>query len=137
MRETIRSLIVADALLTAVIPTERWYQAGAVLDVPSKPFAILRWIAPVTGDARGTFAHQLQVAIYDQRGSYKRIDALLGGRYRTGGVYPLLAGIAGLTGADGYVAQADYLGDSGDQEDIDYKANMKYSSWQIIGKVTN
>lgn len=137
MRETIRNLLVADAGLTAVIPTERWIQAGAVLDVPIKPFVILRWIAPVAGDARGTFAQQLQVAVYDERGSYKRIDQLLGGKYRIGGIYPLLVGIAGLTGTDGYVAQADYLGDSGDQEDIDYKANLKFSSWQIIGRVTS
>lgn len=137
MRKTLRGLLVADGSLTAVIPTERWYQAGAVLDSPPKPFAVLRWLAPVNGDARGTFAHQLQVAVYDNRGSYTRIDQLLGGKYRTGGVYPILAGIAGVAGVDGYITQADYLGDSGDQEDIDYKANLKFSSWQIVGRTTS
>lgn len=136
MRATLRDLLVANASLTAVIPAVRWYQAGAVLDTPKKPFVVLRWLSPVAGDARSTFAHQLQVAVYDDRGSYKQIDQLLGGKYRTGGVYPILAGIAGVTGSDGYIAQADFLGDSGDQEDIDYKANMKFSSWQIAGRVT-
>jgi hypothetical protein len=137
VRATVRGLLVADGSLTAVIPTERWFQAGAVLDVPVKPFAILRWISPVAGDARGSFAHQLQVQIHDDRGSYKRIDELLGGPYRTGGVYSILAGIAGLAGVDGYVAQADYLGDSGDDVDVDFKSNTKFSSWQIAGRITS
>jgi hypothetical protein len=136
MRKTVRNLIVADASLTAVIPPERWYQLGAVVDVPEKPYAVLQWITPVAGDARGTFAHQFQVRIYDKRGSYERIDALLGGPYRTGGVYAVLAGILDVTGVDGRVVQADYLGTSGDDVDIDSKSNVKYSSWQIIGRTT-
>jgi hypothetical protein len=134
MRQTIRSLLVADGGLTDVIPTERWFQAGAVLDVPPLPFAILRWLSPVRGDAKGAFAHQFQVAIYDERGDYTRIDAILGGQHKTGGVWPILNGIADVSGPDGRISQADYLGDSGDQEDIDYRANLKFSSWQIVGR---
>lgn len=136
MRKTIHQLLTGSAPLTALIPTDRWLQAGNVTDVPRKPFAVLRWIAPVGGDAKGTFAHQLQVAIHDERGSYERIDRILGGPYRNGGVYPLLKGVVDLLGVDGRVTQCDYLGDSGDQEDIDFKTNMKYSSWQIIGRIT-
>lgn len=134
MRATIHQLLVGTPALVAVIPAERWFQVGAVKDVPPIPFAIVRWIAPVAGDARGTFAYQLQVAIYDRRGSYKQIEDLLGGPYRAGGVYAALSGIAGLTGPDGYVAQADYLGTSGDDVDVDYKANTKHSMWQIAGR---
>lgn len=134
MRATIRDLIIAEPSLTALIPPERWLEAGAVIDVPRKPFAVLRWISPVAGDARGTFAHQFQVQIFDDRGSYKRIEQILGGPYRTGGVYPILAGIADVTGADGRVTQADFLGVSGDDVDVNTKSNTKFSSWQIIGR---
>jgi len=134
MRATVHGLLVAEASLTAVIPTERWYQVGSAPDVPEMPFAILRWLSPVAGDARGAWSHQLQVAIFDRRGSYSRIEDLLGGPYRSGGVYPILEGIAGVTGSDGYIAQADYLGDSGDDVNIDYKANTKHSMWQIAGR---
>ncbi len=134
MRKTLRGLLVADGSLTAVIPSERWFQAGAVVDTPPKPFAILRWLSPVAGDAKGTHSHPFQVAIYDERGDYTRIDQLLGGPHKTGGVYPILAGILDVPGIDGRITQADYLGDSGDQEDIDYRANLKFSSWQIIGR---
>lgn len=135
MRATVHALLVGSAPLTALIPTERWFQAGNVIDVPRKPFAVLRWITPVPGDARGTYAHQLRVEAYDERpGSYKRIDELLGDPYSGGGVYDVLSGIMGLTGSDGYIAQADYLGWSGDDVHVEFKANFKYSSWQIIGR---
>lgn len=134
MRATIHQLLVGTGALTAVIPTERWYQFGAVEDNPKLPFAILKWLSPVRSNS-GSDMHQLQVVIYDKHGSYKRIDDLLGDRYKSGvTVYSTLAGIAGLTGTDGYVAQADYLGHSGDDVDVDYKANKKFSSWQIAGR---
>lgn len=137
MRATIHQLLSQDVGLTAFIPTERWFEQGAVIDVPVKPFAILRWISPVAGNARQSYAHQLQVQVYDNRGSYKRIDKILGGPYRSGGVWALLAGIANLDGPDGRVTQADYLGAAGDDVDVDFKANTKYSSWQIIGRTTS
>lgn len=134
MRGTIHQLLVGTGALTAVIPTERWFQQGSVPDVPRLPFAILKWLSPVRSNS-GSDMHQLQVVIYDNHGSYKRIDDLLGDRYKTGvTVYSVLAGIAGLSGTDGYVAQADYLGHSGDDVDVDYKANKKFSSWQIAGR---
>lgn len=137
MRATIFQLLTGSAPLTALIPTERWFHAGSVVDVPVKPFAILRWIAPVTGAAKQSYAHQLRVEIYDNRGSYQTIDKILGGPHRSGGVFPLLNGIQDLVGPDGRISQADYLGDSGDDVDVDYKANFKFSSWQIIGRVTD
>lgn len=134
MRATIHQLLVGVPQLTAVIPTERWFQFGSVPDVPKKPFAILKWLSPVRSNS-GASMHQLQVVIYDDHGSYKRIDDLLGDQYKSGvTVYSVLAGVAGLSGPDGYVAQADYLGHSGDNMDSDYKANMKFSSWQIAGR---
>lgn len=136
MRRALRDLLVADAGLTALIPTERWYSPGGVLDHPEFPFAVLRWIAPVVGAAKGSFAHQLRVDVHDKRGSYDQIEEILGGPYRTGGVYPLVAGILGLHGTDGYIAQADFLGESGDQEDEVYRSNYKFLSWQIIGRST-
>jgi hypothetical protein len=137
VRATVRNLLIGNGPLTALVPTTRWFQVGNVLDVPVKPFVILRWIAPVAGNAAGSLAHQLRIDVHDERGSYKRIDQILGGPYRSGGVYEILANVAGHAGPDGYIAQADYLGDSGDQEDIDYRSNYKFSSWQIAGRITS
>lgn len=134
MRATVRDLIVADAGLTAFIPTQRWFQVGSVLDSPPLPFGILRWITPVPSDAAGHYMHQLRIELYDKRGSYKGIDAALGGLYLSGGIYPIFKNIMAHTGSDGYIAQADFLGNSGDDVHVEYKANFKYSSWQIIGR---
>lgn len=128
MRATVRGLLVGNGALTTLIPTERWYQAGAVHDSPRMPFGVLRWIAPVRGDARGTFTKQLQVQVFDQRGDYTKIDAVLKL------VLATLEPVEDFTGVDGHIAQLDYLGDSGDQEDTDLRAGMKYSSWQIAGR---
>lgn len=129
--------LVGDASLTALVPTERWFQLGAVIDVPRKPFVVLQWLSPVSGDARGSFAHQLQVRVYGDRGSYALIDTILGGPHRSGGIYSVLAGMENLEGPDGRVTCCDYLGTGGDDSDVDYKANLRYSSWQIVGRTTS
>ena len=137
MRQTIHQLLTSQIGLIAVVPASRWFSPGAVIDMPPKPYVILRWLAPVGGDARGTFAHQLQVIVHDKRGSYDQIEELLGGPHRTGGVYPVLKNITDYVGPDGRISQADYLGDSGDDVDVDQKSNTKYSSWQIAGRTTS
>lgn len=133
MRRTIRDLLIGTPTLVGLIPAERWFAAGGIVDVTPKPFAVLRWIAPVPGAT--SWAHQLRVDVHDERGDYERIDQILGAPYKAGvSVYSVLSNALGLTGADGYVAQADYLNHSGDQEDPDYKSNYRFSSWQIIGR---
>jgi hypothetical protein len=134
MRQTIQQSLVGDPTLTALVPSERWFQAGAVADRPEFPFVVVRWISPVRSDARSQFLHQLRIDVHDGRGDYSRIDRILGGPHKSGGVYANLQGIVGLVGVDGYVTCCDYLGDSGDQEDPDYVSNFMYSSWQVIGR---
>jgi hypothetical protein len=112
----------------------RWFAAGAVVDRPKEEmFVVLRWLAPVPSGAAGRFLNQLRVDVHDRRGSYTRIDALLGNPYSGGGIYDVLSGIVDLSGADGRVTQCDYLNHSGDQEDETYGTNYKFSSWQVIG----
>jgi hypothetical protein len=133
MRATVRNVLVATPTLTAVVPADRWWVPGAVVDNPVKPFVVLRWLAPVAGAARGTFLRQLRVDVHDERGSYKRIDQLLGNPDTGGGVYGVLSSLVQHTGVDGRVTEANYLGHSGDQEDPTYGTNFKFSSWQVIG----
>lgn len=133
MRKTLYAALTGATPLTALIPTERWFQAGAVTDVPIKPFVVLRWLSPVPSTARGRFLNQLRVDVHDKRGSYATIDAFLGNPDVGGGVYGVLDGILQLDGIDGRITQCDYLGHSGDQEDETYGTNYKFSSWQVIG----
>lgn len=135
MRKTIYTALTSASGLTTIVPAERWYEAGAVLDIPKRPFVVLRWIAPVPSSS-GRWLNQLRVDVHDQRGDYTRIEALLGNPYSGGGIYALLSGLTDYVGSDGRITQCDYLNHSGDQEDEDYKTNYKFSSWQVIGVTT-
>jgi hypothetical protein len=135
MRKTIYTALTSASGLTAIVPAARWYEAGAVLDIPKRPFVVLRWIAPVPSSS-GRWLNQLRVDVHDQRGDYTRIEALLGNPYSGGGIYALLSGLTDYVGSDGRITQCDYLNHSGDQEDEDYKTNYKFSSWQVIGVTT-
>jgi hypothetical protein len=120
-------LLAAQSSLTALIPSSRWYRAGNVVDTPVKPFVVLRWIAPVRGDARGTFAKQLRLEVHAARGSYKPCEDWLKL------ARPVLSSAQDYLGSDGRITQCDYLGNSGDQEDETYKTNLMFDSWQVIG----
>jgi hypothetical protein len=136
VRKTIYGVLTSASALTAIVPVARWYEAGAVVDQPKKPFVVLRWIAPVPSTGSGRWLNQLRVDVHDERGSYSRIERLLGNPYSGGGVYDVLTGLANYVGPDGRITQCDYLNHSGDQEDEVYGTNYKFSSWQVIGVTT-
>lgn len=133
MRKTVHQLLTAQAGLVAVVPADRWYQAGAVLDTPVKPFVVLRWLAPVQASVTTRYMRQLRVEFHDKRGSYVQSDAFLGCPDKNNGVYAVLSPLVHFTGVDGRIAEATYLGHSGDQEDETYNTNMQFSSWRMIG----
>lgn len=133
MRKTIFQLLTASAPLVAVVPLSRWKQAGNVVDTPTFPFVVLRWLAPVEGNVSGRFMRQLRVEFYDARGSYDKADAFLGTPDQGTGVYGALSGLQDYVGVDGRITQTRYLGHSGDQESETYKCNLKFSSWRMIG----
>jgi len=133
MKAAVRGLILAAPSLVAVIPAERWYAAGAIIDTPVRPFAVLRWLAPVASGARGRSLNQLRVDVHDNRGSYKRIEQVLGSSTKGGGLYDVFSQVLNHVGVDGRISEMTYLGHSGDQEDPEYMTNYKFSSWQVIG----
>lgn len=132
MRKTIYEALTSVSGLTAIIPAARWFEAGAVIDQPRKPFVVLRWIAPVPSSS-GRWLNQLRVDVHDERGDYSRIEQFLGNPYSGGGVYARLSALMDYVGSDGRITQCDYLNHSGDQEDEVYGTNYKFSSWQVIG----
>jgi hypothetical protein len=120
-------LLVGSVSLTALIPSESWFQAGNVRDVPPRPFVVERWIAPVPGAGKQTFLYQLRLDVHDDRGSYDLIDRF------NAAVQPVLKAVLNLTGSDGRIACCDFLGLGGDQEDDTYGTNYSFTSWQVIG----
>lgn len=135
MRKTLYAALTSASPLTAIVPVQRWYEAGAVIDNPVKPFVVIRWLSPVPATTSGRWLNQLRIDVHDKRGSYKQIETLLGNPYSGGGIYDVLSGLTGYVGPDGWITQCDYLNHSGDQESEEYSTNYKFSSWQVIGVV--
>jgi hypothetical protein len=133
MRKTVYAYLTGQSGLIAQVPVGRWKQAGDVIDTPQFPFVVLRWLAPVPGNASGRYMKQLRVEHYSARGSYSAADAFLGSPDTGQGVYGALSGLLDYVGTDARITQADYLGHSGDQESEIYKSNLKFSSWRMIG----
>jgi hypothetical protein len=136
MRKTLYTALTSASALTALVPAERWFEAGAVVDHPDKMFAVVRWLSPVPSTGSGRWLNQLRIDVHDKRGSYKRIEQLLGNPYSGGGIYDVLTGLVDFVGADGRITQCDYLNHSGDQESEEYGTNYKFTSWQVIGVTT-
>lgn len=126
MRATVYGLLTGTPGLTDLVPAERWFEAGAVLDTPVKPFVVLRWLSPVPLSAR-SFGNQLRVEVHGERGDYTMLDDF------NDEVVKVLGPLEQLVGSDGRVTQCDYLGHSGDQEHPEYRSNYKFTSWQVIG----
>jgi hypothetical protein len=117
--------LTSQSALTSIVPALRWYQAGNVVDVPQKPFVVVRWLAPVP--LAVSFGRQLRLDVHDNRGSYAHIDAF------NKAVQPILNSVIDLQGSDGRVTECSYLGNGGDQEDETYGTNYSFTSWQVIG----
>lgn len=125
MRAAMYELLTGHEPLTDIVPVERWFQAGAVVDVPIKPFVVMRWLSPTP--LTGRLGHQFQVRVHDERGDYSRIDEFL----RL--VDALCRATVQFQGSDGRITQIDVLPHSGDQEDPVYASNMRFSALQVIG----
>jgi hypothetical protein len=132
MKKTVQGLLTGSPALVAIVPAARWFRAGNVVDVPVRPFVVLRWLSPVRLGS-GRDARQLRIDVHDERGSYTKIQALIGSRDLGTGVYGVLAPLTDYVGSDGRITQCDFLGTGGDLEDDVYKTNYSYSSWQLIG----
>jgi hypothetical protein len=125
MRAAMYELLTGYPALTDIVPVERWFQAGAVVDVPPMPFVIMRWLAPTP--LTGRLGHQLQVQVHDERGDYSRIDEIL----RL--VDTICRAVVQFQGTDGRIVQIDVLPHSGDQESPVYGSNYRFSALQVIG----
>jgi hypothetical protein len=125
LRQTVYALITGDSTVTDVVPA--WYDRSAVLDTPETPYGVLGWEPELAKGGR-RWTYSLNVYVHDNRGDFNRIDAALKA------VRALLEGTLQYTGLDGTIVQADYRGTSGDQVDQATGTNVKFSSWEVVGR---
>lgn len=122
MRKTIRDLIIADEVLTSMIPAERWNGSRSMTDTPPRPFAEIRF----GGGQRG-MAHierrRLELWIHDDEGSYTLIDDVIVELKR------VLDGVE----HQGNLMSCKWVSDSTDLYDGGHHTNTKSSGFECIG----
>lgn len=126
-RAILYSALTGDAQLTAIVPTERIYAAGSLEGSPARPWIVIR-----TGDEssrlrddRSSVASQLRASVwvYDEPGSYLRIDAILTHVRRV-----LLA----MPG-DASAICCEWAGDGPELGDDELKAILRVGNFTLIG----
>lgn len=127
MKTLVWSALSNDSVLAEDIPADRWYSASAVLDVPTKPFAVIVW-GPRTGILRSISAPTLRVNVHDERGDYTRIDRVIAR------VEEVVLSLVDLTEGAEHITEAQWLGASGELGDQDYKTNLRYVDFRVAGR---
>lgn len=125
MRTIVYGLVKADVTLQAETP--RWYESGSVEDAPALPFGILHY-GPRVGLHPGAQDRTLRISVYDDKGSYDRIDRIIGHLERV-----LLPQID-VTQGDSRLTSVTWIQSSGDLDSPEYRANMRYVEFRIAGR---
>lgn len=122
IRATIWQLLTTDPAITALVPAERWFQRGSVVDTPITPYGVLADLGTDTDPTR-----QLYVAVHDERGSYVAIEGVL----RL--VRTRLEAAEQYGGSDGRLVSAKHLTTSEDVVDDATNTNVKSSIYRYLG----
>lgn len=130
MRSIIREILIGNEELTAIIPAERWYGAGAVSEdnTPASPFAVMRFGVVDRGMAE-IHRGNVTIWIHDTRGTYRTVDNVLS----------LIAGI--LDGREhvsdalgNELIRAEWLNTSGDLFDTGYRTITRNATYNVVGR---
>ena len=127
MRALLYAAIVASPSLTDVIPADRWIAGGSVDELPDRPFAVIR-ITDAPPSVSKSTQPRVGIWVHDNRGSYSRIDAVLGS-LRT-----VLAAIVDVQDANNRISCIEWTGDSPDLIDTDYNTNVRTASFVVTGR---
>lgn len=122
IRQTFWQLITTDPDVAAVIPPERWFARGSVVDTPTTPYGVLADLGTDTGATR-----QFGVYVHDEPGSYVAIDDVLKLVRRR------VESVAQYLGPDGRLVGATHLTTSEDGTDQSNGTGVKNSIYRYLG----
>lgn len=136
MRKIIHDLLTANTTLTNMIPADRWIQGSAMLNVPERPFAVIRFGGFLRGitrkDGSGIRTARLEVWGHWDRGSFLGVDDLLREVRRT----LLTAKDIKRVREDGsavFFMEASWENDSPDMFDQDTLTNCRATIFEVVG----
>jgi len=127
MRELMYGLIARDPDLNLLIPEERWYSSGGMIDTPVRPFAVMRFgvRSRGVGDTRRV---PFTVWVHQEKGSFDIVDAVIRR------IKVILEQSAGIVQGSTVLVCADWSGDSEDLQDPEHRTNVRTTGWTLIGK---
>lgn len=131
MRKLFYDLLAGYAPLTALISVGKMFERGAVeAALPAEPPFLIYTFTNVNSEPRAISG--VQVWVYDVRGDYSRIEAVLRTIRTRLSDFPEQSRIR----SDGSIVrlmQADWQGDSGDLFDDVFRCNTRNGTWRLIG----
>lgn len=126
MRKAVHHLLTTDPTLASLLPAEKWYERGAVLDTPRTPFAVLAWQG-VTAVGKGRRLPRLTLWVYQSRGSYALIDQVLSR------ATVVLEEVQQYEYEGQRIAEANFEGSSVDLYDDMYRCNARNAGFRVVG----
>lgn len=129
MRAIVRGFIIGRPEIVELIPADRWFEGGAVIDTPTKPFGVLKF----GGTFRGmgpVRVNRLEVVVHAERGSFDLIDTVL---LRSKLAFADAVHLR-RAGSDVEVMQVDWVSDSPDLFDAEHRSNTRSSQYDLIAK---
>jgi hypothetical protein len=127
MRKLIYQALINSLPLTAVIPANRWIQAGSMDNQILKPFGIIRLTDTAPSISRSP-QPGLQIWVHDNRGSYGQIDNTIEL------VKTALLDALPMENSTHRIVHIGWIGDSPDLVDEGFNTNTKFSSFTLTGR---
>jgi hypothetical protein len=127
MRALVLQAITSEPALTALIPADRWIQAGSLDEMPARPFAVIRLI---DGTQTIVYSEQprFEIWVHDDRGSYIKIDQILRLVRET-----LIAAVP-MEDANYRIVDVDWTGNGPDLIDEGYNTNVRTARFTLTGR---
>lgn len=130
MRTLFRDMIINDSPLSALIPAERWCEAGSVTEenVPERMFAVIRYgvDSPGMGDIQRGI---VTIWIHDNPGTYEDINKVLKA------LYGRLNRVEGQQdGSGNEITSCVWESNSGDLYDPGFRTVTRNATFNLVGK---
>jgi hypothetical protein len=127
MRALLYQAITASTDLTAIIPAERWIQAGAIDAPTARPFAVIRIVDGPPSISKAT-QPRVEIWVHDDRGSYLRIDEVLDL------LEDILPIVPPLENDSDRIVAVDWSGRSPDLVDEGFNTNTRHTDFIVTGR---
>jgi hypothetical protein len=111
----------------ALIPIDRWYERGSLTEPPTvKPFVLLAGAGTIPGIGP-VRRRSYEFWVHDERGTYDTINFVIENLAQ-------FLDRNSFQTSFGYAQAFEYMGESPDLEDVDFRTNVRSLTMRLIGR---